>query len=82
MTRSGHVAPWRGLAIAILLPGCEGYVGVAAKDNRLFVEAVFTGIGQVFLGETCQNVLEIQLRFVRAFPAGPKVACGRSCLRF
>ena len=23
-----------------LLPGCEGYVGATAKDNRLFVEAV------------------------------------------
>ena len=22
------------------LPGCEGYVGVTARDNRLFVEAV------------------------------------------
>ena len=25
---------------ALGLPGCDGHVGVTAKDNRLFVEAV------------------------------------------
>ncbi|MFN7304571.1 MAG: IS5/IS1182 family transposase, partial [Phenylobacterium sp.] len=30
--------PWE--QIAELLPGREGHVGVTAKDNRLFVEAV------------------------------------------
>jgi transposase len=41
-----------------LLPGREGHVGVTARDNRLFVEAVLSATGQGFLGETYRNASE------------------------
>jgi transposase len=42
-----------------LLPGRQGYVGVTARDNRLFVEAVLYRYRQGYPGETCQRDLEI-----------------------
>ena len=41
-----------------LLPGREGHVGVTAKNNRLFVEAVL--IAQAFPGGTCRNASAIR----------------------
>jgi transposase len=43
-----------------LLPGRVGHVGVTAKDNRLFVEAVLyrpcsTAIGLAFPGAICPS---------------------------
>jgi hypothetical protein len=43
-----------------VLPGREGHVGVTAKDNRLFVEAVLYRIEQVFPGGTCPSASVIQ----------------------
>lgn len=40
-----------------ILPGRKGSVGVTAKDNRLFVEAILIDTELAFLGETCLNVL-------------------------
>ena len=52
-----------------LLPGGEGYVGVTAKDNRLFVEAVLyryrAGIPWRNLPERFGNFRVIHTRFTR-----------------
>lgn len=61
-----------------LLPGREGHVGVTAKDNRLFVEAVLYAIAQAFLGATCLSVSVIGRPSTRALAAGPRAAFGKS----
>ena len=65
-----------------LLPGREGHVGVTAKNNRLFVEAVLyryrAGIPWRDLPERFGD----PIRFTRASPAGPRVGYGRRCSRF
>ena len=57
-----------------LLPGREGYVGVTAKDNRLFVEAVLyryrTGIPWRDLPERFGCGIQVQTRFSRWAKAG------------
>jgi transposase len=64
-----------------ILPGREGHVGVTAKDNRLFVEAVIyryrAGIPWRDLPERFGD----PIKYIRASRAGPGVGCGRSCLR-
>jgi transposase len=64
-----------------ILPGREGHLGVTAKDNRLFVEAVIYRYRPASLGETCQNGLATRSRYIRASRAGPRAGCGRSYLR-
>ena len=63
------------------LPGREGHVGVTAKDNRLFVEAVLyryrAGIPWRDLPERFGD----PIKFTRGFHAGPRTVCGRSYLR-
>ena len=61
-----------------ILPGREGHVGVTAKDNRLFVEAVSIAIGPAFLGGTCRNDLVTRSRFIPDFRAGRRAGYGRS----
>src|SRR5205809_4936074 len=60
-----------------LLPGREGHVGVTAKDNRLFIEAVLyryrTGMPWRDLPERFGD----WRRFIRALPAGPRPVSGR-----
>lgn len=57
-----------------LLPGTQGYVGVTAKDNRLFVEAVLyryrAGIPWRDLPERFGNFRVIHTRFTRWSKAG------------
>src|SRR5215203_2725222 len=57
-----------------LLPGREGYVGVTAKDNRLFVEAVLyryrAGIPWRDLPERFGCGVKVQTRFSRWAKAG------------
>jgi len=52
-----------------LLPGREGHVGVTAKNNRLFVEAVLygyrAGIPWRDLPERCGDPKKIHTRFSR-----------------
>lgn len=57
-----------------LLPGREGHVGVTAKDNRVFVEAVLYR----YLGATCLSVSVIGRPSTRALAAGPRAAFGKS----
>ena len=65
-----------------ILPGREGHVGVTAKDNRLFVEAVTLPLSRRHpLAGPCRNVLATRSRFTRDFRAGPRAAYGRSSLR-
>ena len=58
------------------LPGCEGYVGVTARDNRLFVEAVLNLIALVFPGVIFLTALGRGSRCTRASPGGPKPEFG------
>ena len=62
-----------------LLPGREGHVGVTAKDNRLFVEAVLyryrAGIPWRDLPERFGD----PERCTPASAAGPRAAFGRGC---
>ena len=57
-----------------LLPGREGHVGVAAKDNRLFVEAVLyryrAGIPWRDLPERFGDGTKVHLRFSRWAKSG------------
>ena len=64
-----------------ILPGREGHVGVTAKDNRLFVEAVIYRYRAGIPGGTCRNALATRSRSIRASRAGPRAGYGRSCLR-
>ena len=65
-----------------LLPGRVGYVGVTAKDNRLFVEAVLyryrTGIPWR-PGAICPSGSAVGSRCRPASAAGPRLACGSGC---
>src|SRR4249919_610326 len=65
-----------------ILPGREGHVGVTAKDNRLFVEAVIyryrAGIPWRDLPERFGDPIKIHARFSR----WPRVASGRRYSRF
>ena len=60
--------------IAHLLPGREGHVGVTAKDNRLFVEAVLyryrAGIPWRDLPERFGDPIKIHTRFSRWAKSG------------
>src|SRR5579859_2586253 len=60
--------------IAPLLPGREGHVGVTAKDNRLFVEAVLyryrAGIPWRDLPERFGDPIKIHTRFSRWAKSG------------
>ena len=64
-----------------ILPGREGHVGVTAKDNRLFVEAVLyryrAGIPWRDLPERFGD----RSRSIRGFPGGPRAGYGRECSR-
>src|SRR5215213_5237136 len=57
-----------------LLPGREGHVGVTARDNRLFVEAVLyrfrTGVPWRDLPERFGGGVKVQRRFSRWAKAG------------
>jgi transposase len=57
-----------------ILPGREGHVGVTAKDNRLFVEAVFyryrAGIPWRDLPERFGDPIKIHTRFSRWAKSG------------
>jgi transposase len=57
-----------------LLPGREGYVGVTAKDNRLFVEAVHyryrAGIPWRDLPERFGDPIKVHTRFSRWAKSG------------
>jgi transposase len=57
-----------------LLPGREGHVGVTARDNRLFVEAVLyrfrTGVPWRDLPERFGRGVKVQRRFSRWAKAG------------
>ena len=65
-----------------LLPGREGHVGVTAKNNRLFVEAVLyryrAGIPWRDLPERFGDPIKVHTRFSR----WARVRCGRRCSRF
>ncbi len=60
-----------------VLPGREGHVGVTAKDNRLFVEAVLyryrAGIPWRDLPERFGD----PIKCIRASPGGPRGGSGR-----
>jgi len=64
-----------------LLPGSVGWVGVTARDNRLFVEAVLyryrAGIPWRDLPERFGD----PIGGARGFPAGRKMASGRGFSR-
>src|SRR5438045_9315320 len=57
-----------------ILPGREGYVGVTARDNRLFVEAVLyryrAGIPWRDLPERFGDPIKIHMRFSRWAKSG------------
>ena len=59
-----------------LLPGREGYVGVTAKDNRLFVEAVLYRYRAGIPGATCRSGSAPGRRSTPASAAGRRPACG------
>jgi transposase len=68
-----------------IVPGRDGSVGVTAKDNRLFVEAVLyryrAGIPPAFAGAgsgvICRNGLGIFAKCIHGSAGGPKQASGR-----
>ena len=62
-----------------LLPGREGHVGVTARDNRLFVEAVLYRYRAGVFGEACRNAAGIRSRILRDYLAGQRAARGRGC---
>lgn len=59
-----------------ILPGREGSVGVTAKDNRCFVEAVLYRYRAVVHGVIYQNALEISGSFTQGILVGVKLASG------
>jgi len=83
-TRSGKAASTGGLRYALrddqwdrikdILPGREGHVGVTARDNRLFVEAVLycyrAGIPWRDLPERFGDPIKIHTRFSRWAKSG------------
>lgn len=68
-----------------LLPGRQGHVGVTAKDNRLFVEAVLyryrAGIPWRDLPERFGDPIRIHTRFSRGAQAGFGRGFSSTCLR-
>ena len=60
-----------------LLPSRKASVGVTAKDNRLFVEAVLYRYRSGYLGEICPRDLEIIESFILVLPVGQQRAYGR-----
>jgi transposase len=64
-----------------LLPGRKGHVGVTAKNNRLFVEAVLFRYRAAFLGETCLRGLGSGSRCTRATVGGRRAVFGREFSR-
>ena len=54
------------------LPGKASDAGATAKDNRLFLKAVFGASGQVHLGATCPLVSGNGTASSDASVAGPK----------
>ena len=62
-----------------LLPGRVGHVGVTAKDNRLFVEAVLYGYRTGIPGAICQSGSAVGSRSTPASAAGPRPAWGSGC---
>ncbi|MFH7025899.1 MAG: IS5 family transposase [Heteroscytonema crispum UTEX LB 1556] len=74
MTRRYGLRDDQWQRIKDLLPGTQGYVGVTAKDNRLFVEAVLyryrAGIPWRDLAQRFGNFRVIHTRFTRWSKAG------------
>ena len=64
-----------------LLPGRMGTVGVTAKDNRLFVEAVLYRYRSGIRGKTYQNALVILESYIPVLAVGLKQVCGRESLK-
>jgi transposase len=68
-----------------LLPGRQGHVGVTAKDNRLFVEAVLyryrAGIPWRDLPERFGDPIRIHTRFSAGRQAGFGRGFSSTCLR-
>ena len=63
-----------------LLPGRDGHVGVTARDNRLFVEAVLYRYRAGIPWRDLRSDSAIRSRFTRGFPGGPRGASGNgSC---
>ena len=59
-----------------LLPGREGTVGVTAKDNRLFVEAVLYRYRAGIPWRDCRSASAISASCTCASAAGPRPAFG------
>ena len=68
--------------IAHLLPGKDGDVGETSKDNKLFVDAVDTGIGRVFPGGIYRTGSATRSMFISGSAVGPKLASGSGSLPF
>lgn len=64
-----------------LLPGKAGDVGVTARDNRLFVEAVPTGIARALPGAISRSCSGISGSFTRLTCAGAAKAFGSAFSR-
>ena len=62
-----------------LLPGREGHVGVTAKDNRLFVEAVLYRYRASIPCAICRSASATIRRSTPGSAAGPRAAYGRGC---
>jgi hypothetical protein len=62
-----------------LLPGRRGSVGVTAKDNRLFVDAVLA-TGRAFPSEIDPNASGTAAKSTRGFGTGQRRECGCECL--
>jgi transposase len=69
--------PWE--RIKDLLLGREGTVGVTAKDNRLFVEAVLYRYRAGIPWPTYPDSLAIFWWCIRASVVGQKPECGSEC---
>jgi hypothetical protein len=55
-----------------ILPGREGHVGGAAKDNRLFVEAVLSGCAPESPGAICPSASAAGRSSISASTGGPR----------
>ena len=62
--------------IAPLLPGRTGTVGVTAKDNRLFIDAVYGLLVQVHLGDYYPPVSGDGIACLNGFGDGVKLTSG------
>ena len=62
------------------LPGCEGHVGVTARDNLVFVQAMLycTAIDQVFLGRIYLRASATFASCICAIRAGVGPVCGNA----